>query len=74
MPAKSKQQAKFMGMVHAIQKGKLDPSKVSPSMQKVAREMKPSDAKDFAETKRKDLPKKVAEVLTFKEFVSLESS
>jgi hypothetical protein len=57
MPAQSKQQQKFMGLVHAIQKG--DVSDASPEAQKVAQDMKPSDVKDFASTSHKGLPKKV---------------
>jgi hypothetical protein len=56
--AVSQQQQKFMGMVHAMQKG----GKVkgaSPELKKVARTMKKSDAEDFAKTKHKGLPKKV---------------
>jgi hypothetical protein len=56
--AVSQQQQKFMGMVHAMQKG----GKVkgaSPELKKTARTMKKSDADDFASTKRKDLPKRV---------------
>jgi len=59
--AKSKKQQKFMGMVRAIQKGELDPKKVSPEMRKVAKNMKPSDVKDFAKTKHEGLPEKVDE-------------
>jgi hypothetical protein len=59
MPSSSKQQQKFMGIVHAIQKGDIDPSDVSPEAQKVAQDMNPSDVKDFASTKHKGLPKKV---------------
>lgn len=61
--AKSQKQQKFMGMVHAIQKGELSPKEVSPKMQKVAKEMKPSDVEDFAKTKYEGLPKKVDEYL-----------
>lgn len=58
--AVSQQQQKFMGMVHAMQKG--DKVKgASPELKKVARTMKKSDAKDFAKTKHKGLPKKVGE-------------
>jgi len=57
MPAKSKAQQKFMGMVHAAQKGELDDP--SPAVKKAAEKMKPEDAKDFAKTKHKDLPAKV---------------
>ena len=59
MLAKSQQQQKFMGMVHAIQKGKLDPRKVSPRMRKVAKTMDYGDVRDFAKTKRSELPKRV---------------
>lgn len=59
MPAKSKKQQKFMGMVHAAQKGELDnPSK---EVKKAAKSMKKKDAKDFASTKHKGLPEKVKE-------------
>jgi hypothetical protein len=59
MPAQSKQQQKFMGIVHAIQKGDIPTSDASPEAQKVAKDMKPSDVKDFASTSHKGLPKKV---------------
>jgi hypothetical protein len=53
MPAVSKAQQKFMGMVHAAQQGE-EPA--SPEVAKVAKEMDPKDAKDFASTKHKGLP------------------
>jgi len=53
--AVSKKQQKFMGMVHATQKGEKAPSK---EVGKVAKTMKKSDAKDFASTKQKGLPEK----------------
>jgi len=59
MPASSKQQQKFMGIVHAIQKGDIPASDASPEAQKVAQDMKPSDVKDFASTSHKGLPRKV---------------
>jgi|LakMenE18May11ns_1017448.scaffolds.fasta_scaffold9942779_5 hypothetical protein len=59
MPAQSKQQQKFMGLVHAIQKGNVPASDASPEAQKVAKDMKSSDVKDFASTSHKGLPKKV---------------
>ena len=59
MPSTSKAQQKFMGMVHALQKGELEPSSVSKSVKDAAKNMKKSDAKDFASTKHKGLPKKV---------------
>lgn len=58
--AVSQQQQKFMGMVHAMQKGEKVKG-ASPELKKVARTMKKSDAKDFAKTKHKGLPKKVSE-------------
>jgi hypothetical protein len=53
MPAVSKAQQRFMGMVHAAQKGE-EPA--SPEVAKVAKDMDKSDAKDFASTKHKGLP------------------
>ncbi len=53
--AVSKAQQKFMGMVHATQKGEKAPSK---DVAKVAKEMGKKDAKDFASTKHKGLPEK----------------
>ena len=56
MPAKSKKQQRFMGMVHQCQKtGKC----ASPEVEKVAGTIKKKDAEDFASTKHKGLPEKV---------------
>jgi len=54
--AVSKKQQKFMGMVHAAQKGE---KAASPEVAKVAKTMKKKDAEDFAATKHKGLPEKV---------------
>ncbi|CAB4143001.1 Protein of unknwon function DUF3008 [uncultured Caudovirales phage] len=62
MPATSKQQQKLMGIVHAIQKGEADPSEFSKQAQQMAKDMKPSDVKDFASTKHKGLPTKKEEL------------
>jgi hypothetical protein len=57
--AVSKAQQKFMGMVHAVQKGKMKaPSK---DVAKTAKGMTKKAAKDFASTKHKGLPQHVAE-------------
>ena len=53
--AVSKAQQKFMGMVHAAQKGE---KAASPEVAKVAKDMGKKDAKDFASTKHKGLPEK----------------
>ena len=53
--AVSKAQQKFMGMVHAAQKGEKPASK---EVAKVAKTMKKKDAEDFASTKHKGLPEK----------------
>lgn len=58
MPATSQQQQKLMGIVHALQKGDIKPSKVSKKAKEMAKSMKPSDVTDFAATKHKGLPKK----------------
>jgi hypothetical protein len=62
--AVSKKQQKFMGMVHAAQKGKKPASK---EVGKVAKSMGKKDAEDFASTKHKGLPNKVKEESTDKE-------
>ena len=56
MPAVSKAQQRFMGMVYATKKG--DMTNPSPEVAKAAASMKRSDAKDFASTKHKKLPEK----------------
>ena len=57
MPAQSKAQQRFMGMVHAAQKGELEnPSK---EVEKAADSMSDADAKDYASTKHKGLPNHV---------------
>ncbi len=53
MPAQSRAQQKFMGMVHSTQQGE-EPA--SPEVGKVAKSIDPSDAEDFASTKHKGLP------------------
>ena len=63
MPAKSKQQQKFMGIVRAIQKGDEPASKFSKDAQDAADDMKKKDVEKFASTKHKGLPKKVEQYL-----------
>ena len=63
MPAQSKQQQKFMGIVRAIQKGDQPASKFSKDAQDAADDMKKKDVEDFASTKHKGLPKKVEQAL-----------
>ena len=61
MPAKSKQQQKFMGLVHAYKKGEVPASKVSKSVKDAAKSMSKKSVKKYAKTKHDDLPKKVTE-------------
>ena len=63
MPAKSKQQQKFMGIVKTIQQGDEPASKFSKAAQDAAEDMKEKDVDDFASTKHKGLPKKVEQYL-----------
>ena len=58
MPALSKKQQKFMGIVRSIQKGEQPASKFNKDAQDVAKDMKKKDVKDFASTKHKGLPMK----------------
>ena len=57
MPAVSKAQQRFMGMVYAVKKGEM--SAPSSEVAKAAASMSKKDAKDFASTKHKKLPDKV---------------
>ena len=59
MPSKSIAQQKFMGMVHGLKKGDMKPSDVSQDVKDAAKSMSKKDAKDYASTKHKGLPKKV---------------
>jgi hypothetical protein len=59
--AVSKKQQKFMGMVHATQKGEKAPSK---EVAKVAKSMPKKEAEKFASTKHKGLPEKVGKKKT----------
>ena len=74
MPAKSKAQQRFMGMVHAFNKGELKDSEVSKDIKDAAKSMKKKDTKDFAKTKHKGLPNKVKkEIITkLREMIRLE--
>ena len=75
MPAKSKQQQKFMGIVRAIQKGEAPASKFSKAAQKLAKSMKKSSVKKYAKTKHDDLPNKVKEDRDYKdEYKKFQSS
>jgi hypothetical protein len=68
MPAVSKAQQKFMGMVHATQKG--DMENPSPEVSKAADSMSDKDAKDFASTSHKGLPdKKTEQINKLKEII-----
>ena len=61
MPAKSKQQQKFMGLVHAFKKGEVPASKVSKAVKDAAKSMSKKSVKKYAQTDHDDLPKKVTE-------------
>ena len=56
MPAVSKKQQRFFGMVRAAQKGELE--NPSPEVADVANDISVKDAKKFAKTKHKGIPEK----------------
>ena len=56
MPALSKKQQRFFGIVRANQKGEQTPT--TPETAKAAEDMKKTDVKKFASTKHKGLPEK----------------
>lgn len=63
MPAKSKAQQRFMGMVYSAKKGN---KPASPAVAEAAKDISKSDAKDFAETSHTGLPNKKAYYLGIK--------
>lgn len=71
MPAQSKAQQKFMGLVHALQKGEIEPSSVSQDVRDAAASMTKKAAKDFASTKHKGLPSKVKSEAMLDEMLQL---
>lgn len=68
MPAVSKKQQKFFGMVYAYQKGKLPADKVSPTIKKVAKSISHEDAKKYATTRHVGL-KELNEIASMPAFV-----
>jgi len=71
--SKSKSQQRFMGMVHAIHKGELNPDEVGGDVAKAAASMTKKDAEDFATTKHKGLPEKLDEFLSLHDTVEYVS-
>lgn len=59
MPALSKKQQKFMGLVLAYKRGEVPASKVSKNVKLVAAKMSEKELEKFAGTKHKGLPTKV---------------
>ena len=74
MPALSKKQQKFMGIVRSIQKGEQPASKFNKDAQDVAKDMKKKDVKKFASTKHKGLPMKKEILGKLKEMIRQELS
>ena len=69
--SKSKAQQRFMGMVHGVQRGNISPQDIGGNVKRVADKMKPSDVKDFANTKHDKLPEKINKpTLTMKNVVT----
>jgi hypothetical protein len=58
MPAPTLKSARFWRLIRGIQKGDVDPKTVSAKARKVAKDAKPSDVKDYASTKDKDIKTK----------------
>ncbi len=59
MPASSKSQQKFFGLVKAVQRGDVPASKVTSNVRQAAKETSPEDVADMASTNVKGLPDKV---------------
>ena len=74
MPALSKKQQKFMGIVRSIQKGEQPASKFDKDARDAAKDMKKSSVKKFASTKHKGLPMKKEVLGKLKELIKQELS
>ena len=75
MPSKSKAQQRFMGMVHALNKGEMKPSDASPAVKKAAKSMDTKSSKKYASSTHKGKPEKVKKewlVKTIKELTNTE--
>jgi hypothetical protein len=59
MPASSKAQQQFFGLVRAVQKGEVPASKVTSNVRDAAKYTSDADVEDMASTKTKDLPDRV---------------
>ena len=68
MPALSKKQQKFMGIVRSIQKGEQPASKFSKDAQDAAKSMRKSSVKKYAATKHKGKPEKVKSEATERDY------
>ena len=68
MPALSKKQQKFMGIVRSIQKGEQPAGKFSKDAQDAAKDMKKSSVKKYAATKHKGKPEKVKSEATERDY------
>ena len=74
MPSKSKAQQRFMGLVHAYNKGDVKGSEVSKKVKDAANSMKKSDVKKYASTTHKGKPEKVKKeaIDKIKEMIRME--
>ena len=70
MPAVSKKQQKFFGIVRSVQKGEQSPT--TPEVAKAASSMKKGDVKKFASTKHKGLPMKKESYYNWRDELELE--
>ncbi len=77
MPSVSQAQQALMGQAYAIKTGKMKPSDLNPDYKDqildLAKSMSEKDLKDFAETPKKDLPKKIKENYIMKNIKSFEA-
>ena len=70
MPAKSKSQQRFMGMVLAAKRGE---KPASSAVAKAAESISEKSAEHFASTKREGLPEKVSPQDKYKKFLKRSS-
>lgn len=63
MPARSKKQQRFFGLVHAYKTGRLPADKASAAVRRVAKTISAADAKKYASTSHKGLAEELKQIL-----------
>jgi hypothetical protein len=69
MPARSKKQQRFFGLVHAYKTGRLPANKASRAVIRAAKSISAADAKKYASTSHKGLAEELKAILNSPEYI-----